>query len=84
MHAKLLASKSLNPSTCSALMTDTNDGDIITRLLRENEELKSALQAEKEKERNNLPGERTDLYPKLLKNVCKELRKNLKKCKIIF
>lgn len=41
-------------------MTDTNDEDIITRLLRENEELKSALQAEKEKERNNPPGEVTD------------------------
>lgn len=39
-------------------MSVTNDGDTVTRLLQENEELKSALQAEKK--RNNLRREVTD------------------------
>lgn len=59
VHEKLLASRSLNPSnTCNALVNVTDDEDIVTRLLRENEELRSVLQAEREQ--NNPPREVTN------------------------
>lgn len=53
IYAKLLSNRSLNSNnTCNESVSVTDDnGDIVKRLLRENEELKSALKAEK----NNLP-----------------------------
>ncbi|XP_025162639.1 uncharacterized protein LOC112590436 [Harpegnathos saltator] len=59
IHTKLLASRSLNPSnTCNALVSVTDDKNVVTCLLGENEELKSALKTERE--RNNPPGEVKD------------------------
>lgn len=65
IHAKLLLSRSLNPSDASVSITD--DENIIEHLLLENKELKSALEAERKW--NHPSGEVKDYI-----NIFKELK----------
>jgi len=68
IHAKLLSSRSLNPSDASVSITD--DEDIIEHLLLENKELKSALKAERKW--NNPSGEVKD-YINILKEYLQRI-----------
>lgn len=82
IHAKLLSFRSLNSNnTCDASISVTDDEDIVQRLQRENEELKSALKAE----RNNSPGvvrDNTDILQEYLQKIetkIEEMQENFQK-----
>jgi len=81
VHAKLLSTRNLNVNSTLSQSARNNDDSTIARLLRENAELKSALERESKKIYENVPKDNTNALQACLERIEQKL-KNIDNVKV--